>query len=110
MKNVLISQVNPKVPLCGSVQDCYEPSVKVSEDGVQNVVFKKVDEREIVKQNGSFLDWKLENLVAAGVDPRFPIHTTPASRLEGVEEADAVAKAIGEIADEDIASHENVES
>ncbi len=110
MKNVLISQVNPNVPICGPDMDCYEPSVKVDENGVQNVVFKKVDHRERVKKNGKFNDWKLENLVAAGVDPRFPIHTSPSNRLEGQEEADAVAKAISEIADEDIANHENVES
>lgn len=71
MKNVLTSQVNSNVPLCGSVQDCFEPVIKVDENGVKNVVFKKVDEVERVKQNGSFLDWKLENLVAAGVDPVF---------------------------------------
>lgn len=110
MKNVLISQVNPAVPLCGPAMDCFEPSVKVDENGVQNVVFKKVDVKELVKKNGKFTDWKLENLVASGVDPRFPIHTSPSNRLEGVEEANAVAKAINEIASEEIASHESEES
>ena len=107
MKNVLTSQVNPKVPLCGSFHDCFEPSVKVDENGVKNVTFKKVDPCEVVKQNGSFLDWKLEKLVSAGIDPRFPIHTSPSTRIEGVEEADAVAKAINEIADEVLAAHES---
>lgn len=62
--------------------------VKKSKDGEDVLVFEPVDYPAIVAANGSVDDWKLENLLKAGISPQSvgSPHTGYNSRLEGIDD------------------------
>lgn len=68
----------PPTDLVGDV----ERKVKITKDGSQVITYEQVDYPKIVAENGKFGDWRLNNLLAAGINPDFPIHTGSGSRIE----------------------------
>lgn len=57
---------------------------KVDSNDSLNISFDQVDNKSLVLSLGSVSDWSLNNLLASGVDPSFPIHTGSNVRLDGV--------------------------
>lgn len=80
--------LNQNSPVIGDV----ERVVEYDEDGSEKVTFRKVDYPSITKSLGVSSDWSLKSLLAAGVNPNFPIHTGSVSRLENASELESVAK------------------
>lgn len=95
--DVLNKNFNIGVNQCSPVQEDYNRVVKYDEDGLEYVVYEKVDYPSILRANGLVTDWNLNNLLKAGVNPDFPIHTGMPTRIEGfnvINDAAAVADSI----------------
>lgn len=76
-------EIDQNSPVFGDV----ERKVSYDEDGKEIVTYEKVDYPALVKSNGKVDDWKLNNLLKAGIDPAFSIHTANYnSRLEGIDD------------------------
>lgn len=56
------------------------------ESGNISVRYYDIDCAAIIKDHGSVEDWSLDNLLKAGVDPSFPIHTSPNARIDSFGE------------------------
>lgn len=80
-------ELNQNSPVIGDV----ERIVEYDENGTEKVTFRKVDYPSITKSLGVSSDWSLKSLLAAGVNPNFPIHTGSVSRLENASEIESVA-------------------
>lgn len=79
------------------VKDDFNRKVKFDEDGNEFIVFEKVDYPTFQKSLGSVRDWQLDALLAAGINPNFPVHTGNNTRLEGlnsIEQFEAAADAL----------------
>lgn len=59
--------------------------VQYDEDGNELVSYLPIDYPKIQASFGSVLDWSLDALLKAGINPNFPIHTGLNTRLEGVD-------------------------
>lgn len=68
------------------VQVDYERVVKHDEDGNEFITYVPVDYKKIVASHGKVSDWSLENLLKAGINPDFPIHTGINTRLDGIDQ------------------------
>ena len=66
-------------PPCGDV----ERIVKHDEQGNEIIEFVGVNYKMLESTRGSVFDYQLDKLLAAGVDPAFPVHTGFNSRIEG---------------------------
>ena len=66
------------------VQDDFIRKVNYDEDGNEFITFEKVDYSKLIASNGSVLDWSLNSLLKAGINPNFSIHTGNPTRLEGI--------------------------
>lgn len=74
------------------VQDDYNRVVNYDEAGKEYISYEKVNYPKLQASLGSYLDWSLQSLMKAGIDPAFPIHTGNPTRLEGIDElSDIVA-------------------
>jgi len=67
------------------VMDDYDRVVRYDEDGNEIISYEKVDYPSLVDSRGTIGVWKLNALLAAGIDPNFNIHTGFNSRIEGVD-------------------------
>lgn len=74
-----------------------ERVVKFGKNGEEIVTYEPVDNKKILEENGSFVNWSLTNLMKAGINPDFPIHTSSTSRLDvnddvqsAIDEVDAL--------------------
>lgn len=85
------------------VQDDYNRIVNYDEDGNEFITYEKVDYAKLIASNGSVLDWSLDALLKAGINPNFSIHTGNCTRLEGIgviDDAQAYVDAL--FADEEV--------
>lgn len=69
------------------------------EDGAEMISFIPVDYSKLVLSNGLVEDWNLNNLLSAGINPDFPIHTGFNNRLEGIDQMNAGIDAINSLLD-----------
>lgn len=95
--SVLKKYFDKKINQSSPVQVDYNRVCKYDEDGKEFIVFEKVDYPKIQKSNGKVKDWTLDALLAAGINPNFPLHTGYNTRIEGVDvikQAEATADAI----------------
>ena len=67
------------------------------EDGIEIISWPEVDYEKLQQSLGTVDDWKLENLLKAGIDPSFSIHTGYNTRLEGVNDINNIEKNLDEI-------------
>lgn len=73
-----------KVSYASPVLPEVERVVEYDENGNEYVSWVPVDSQKIIKSHGKITDWQLDNLLKAGVNPKFNIHTSSeVSRLEG---------------------------
>ena len=82
---------------CSPVRPDFERVVSYDSDGNEFVTWQKVDYSVIQSKNGVASSWSLNNLLKAGVNPDFPIHTGNPTRIEGVgvvADASAIADSI----------------
>lgn len=75
--------------------------VKKSKDGEDIIVFEEVDYPAIVAANGNVDDWKLENLLKAGINPQSvgTPHTGYNSRLEGIDDVHSIENEVASFLD-----------
>lgn len=82
--------------------DCYSPVfgdfervVSYDEQKQEVVTFVPVDYSKLNAQLGEVDFWKLDNLLKAGINPAFPVHTSQSvSRLEGVDVIQSAAESV----------------
>lgn len=82
------------------VRPDYDRVVNVDEDGTERISYELVDYRKIQESNGSFLNWSLDALLKAGINPDSAIKTGFNSRLDGFNEMSVAAAAVGAKLDE----------
>lgn len=92
--NVLTTYFNHQVNQCSPVQEDLIRVVDVDETGQEHVSFKSVDYPELQKSLGYVSDWSLQNLLKAGINPDFPVHTTFTTRLQAEQYLDSVREQI----------------
>lgn len=95
--SVLDSYFNMSLDQCSPVFPDVIRVVRRDEDGREFNVYEPIDYPSIQKKNGSSSDWSLSNLLKAGINPDFPIHTSNAVRLEGlntVRQAESIADSL----------------
>ena len=68
------------------LQEDFDRHVNIDENGNEYITYTKVDYPSIQKSHGSFKDWSLNALLAAGIDPAISIHTGAPTRLDGLQE------------------------
>lgn len=83
IKNVLEKYCNASAVFQSPYQEDKRRTVNYDSDGNELISYPVVDGSEIVKANGSFLNWSLNALLSAGINPDFAIHTGFSSRLDG---------------------------
>ena len=76
--------INKGINQSSPVQKDLVRKVKVDEKGNEYPVWEEVDYKKFQQSLGTISDWNLNNLLKAGVNPDFPIHTGFNTRLEGV--------------------------
>lgn len=82
---VLERHYNKKLNTCSPEVKDYERIIKmVNENEV--VTFIEVDNHKRVIANGCEADWKLNNMLKAGINPQTGIHTGNNTRLAGINE------------------------
>lgn len=72
--------LDQRSPVIGDVQRV----VSVDENGEEHISWKEVDYPKLQESLGTIEDWSLTNLLKAGIDPAFPIHTGSSTRLDGL--------------------------
>lgn len=77
----------------------YQRTVNFDEKGEEYITFEKVDYPKIQESLGSFENWSLRSLIAAGIDPDFGIKTGFNTRLEGASVVEASVRKINEVVD-----------
>ena len=98
LKAYFDSSLNQSSP----IQKDFNRVVNIDETGNEYISWEEVDYSAIQKSNGSASDWSLNSLLAAGINPNFPIHTSLNTRLEGIGVVkDAVAIADEILSDND---------
>lgn len=103
MKNVVLNALSrhfdKSVNQCSPVVDDFERNVHYDDDGNEFVTFDKVDYPSIQAKNGFIMDWSLDSLMKAGINPQFAIHTGYATRLDGFDELNRIAAAVDSVLD-----------
>lgn len=79
--------------------------IKKDKNGNSIKIFEPIDYKKIVEDNGTVDMWSLDSLLAAGINPDFPIHTGYNTRLEGISDLDSITDSV----DEFLASQNNNE-
>ena len=82
--SVLSKYFNSKLNQSSPVQVDYDRVINRDEEGSEYITYVPVDYKKICASHGKVSDWSLENLLKAGINPDFPIHTGFGTRLEGV--------------------------
>lgn len=97
--SVLSKYFNKSINQCSPVQVDVERKVSYDEDGNEFISYVPVDYKKIQASHGKVSDWSLNNLLAAGINPDFPIHTSIATRLDAVNDINAVVAELDRILD-----------
>ena len=84
--SVLSKYFSKNVNQASPVQIDYDRVVNYDENGNEFVTWVEVDYPTIQASHGVVEDWSLNALLAAGIDPSFPIHTGNPTRLDGFSE------------------------
>lgn len=92
--SVLKKYFNDKLNQSSPVQVDYDRVVNHDEEGCEYITYVPVDYKKIVASHGKVSDWSLENLLKAGINPDFPIHTGVGTHLEVASAIDEVMAAI----------------
>ena len=71
-------------PVC----DTYKRVVRVDENGTEFVTWEVEDLKKLKDSLGNIFVWNLNAMLAAGINPDFPIHTGFNTRLEGLTTLD----------------------
>lgn len=82
--NVLKVYFDKSIEQRSPVQIDYNRIVKYDEKGNEIITYQEVDYPSFQKSLGKAFNWKLEELLKAGINPDFPISTGLSTRLEGV--------------------------
>lgn len=93
--SVLKKQFNYELNQSSPIQLDYNRHVSFDEDGNEVILYELVNYPKEVLAKGKAEDWNLNNLIKAGIDPKFPIYTGYTTRLQGIEQinrADAYAE------------------
>lgn len=88
---------NKGVSTSSPIQKDYNRVVNYDEAGNEFITYEEVDYPSVQESHGTVDLWELNSLLAAGVNPNFPIHTGNNTRLEGIgviQQAEAMADAI----------------
>lgn len=100
IKSVLEKYVNENAPLYSPMIEDVQRISNFDNEGNEIVTYAPVDNSAIVKANGSAINWSLNALLAAGVNPNFPIHTGVGTRLDGYADVANAAAGINALLDE----------
>lgn len=84
--SVLKKLFNPEIDQRSPVQDDLVRKVSYDEDGKEIVSWETFDYKTFQESLGTIEDWSLSNLLKAGIDPAFPIHTGNNTRLDGLSQ------------------------
>lgn len=101
--SVLAAYFDPSVNQCSRVCEDLIRVVKHDEKGGEYVTWEPFDSDAYQKSLGPVDNWSLDSLLKAGIDPKFGIHTGYNTRLEGLNDIDAMAA----VADSIIADENN---
>lgn len=82
--NVLKVYFDESIDQRSPVQVDYNRIVKYNEKGEEVVIYQEVDYPSFQKSLGKAINWNLNELLKAGVNPDFSISTGFGTRLEGV--------------------------
>lgn len=96
----------------------YSPEVKDYErvskmvNGNEVVSFVEVDNHKRVIANGCEADWKLNNMLKAGINPNTGIHTGNNTRLAGINELNMFKEATNKLieTEETVETKETIET
>lgn len=80
LKKLFNDKIDQRSPVIGDLQRV----VSVDEEGIEHISWKEVDYPKFQESLGTIDDWSLTNLLKAGIDPAFPIHTGTSTRLDGL--------------------------
>ena len=83
--SVLTSYFDKSVNQASPVQKDVVRTVKRDADGSEIILYPEVDYPKLQESNGCVGDWALTNLLKAGINPVFGIHTSVVDRL-GLED------------------------
>lgn len=88
---------NYKIDQRSPIQKDKIRKVDYDEDGNEIISWIEPDYEKLQQSLGTINDWNLNNLLKAGVNPSFPIHTGYNTRLEGVNVINNLENKINEI-------------
>lgn len=83
--------------------------VKYDSKGEEHVSYEDFDSLSYQKSLGTLFDWDLSNLLKAGINPNFPIHTGYNTRLAGIDDLARISAFVDNLFESD-ESVESVES
>ena len=89
--SVLAAYFDPSVNQCSRVCEDLIRVVKHDEKGGEYVTWEPFDSAEYQKSLGPVENWSLNSLLKAGIDPNFGIRTGYNTRLEGIDDVNAMA-------------------
>lgn len=98
--SVLSKYFSKDVDVKSPIQKDYNRVVNYDSDGNEYIIWEEVDYPSIQAANGSISNWSLNALLAAGINPDFPIHTGNPTRLDGVGVVNDAAAIADEILSE----------
>lgn len=87
--------VNQASRVCGDLVRV----VNYDEKGNEFVTWEKFDYPTFQQSNGSALDWSLDSLLKAGINPDFGIRTGFNSRLDGLGQLESATAKMNELLD-----------
>lgn len=103
-----MAKVKEKEFSCQSpVQTDYNRQVEYDEVGNEIVSYVEVDYPKLQASLGNWQDWSLGTLMKAGINPDFPIHTGNPTRLEGLDELDAIVQSVDIMLNEQVNENNN---
>lgn len=81
--DVLKKLFNEAVNQASPVRDDFNRVSRYDEEGHERIVYEKTDYPSIQESHGHVVDWQLDALLKAGINPNFAIHTGLPTRIEG---------------------------
>lgn len=82
--NVLKAYFDESIDQRSPVQKDFNRIVKYDADGNEVITYEVMDYPSFQKSLGKVINWNLDELLKAGINPDFGIHTGLGTRLEGI--------------------------
>lgn len=99
IKSVLLNNL-PKCSQVSPVIPEYVPVKKIDEDGMEYYAFTLADNKSVIASLGTADQWSLNALLKAGINPQsMSIHTSYATRLEGVGDIQEIEQSVNDFFD-----------